>query len=202
MAEPAKLKLQSNDREMFEVDREVALKSETVKNMIDDVEPSAADQAIPLPNVSGKILAKVIEYCKYHVDAEKGPSPDKAVPTEDEKKAWDADFVKVDQATLFDLILVRTDTPGLAAGPAMHGGAELRCSPRALVPPKPWLLPQSLVALSFRYKQPAGVPRVYPAGQPLPSHVAVHCLRPDMPEGLAEQPSSAGPGVVPVGIKD
>jgi len=86
MAETGKLKLQSNDREMFEVDRDVALKSETVKNMIDDVEPSAADQAIPLPNVSGKILAKVIEYCKYHVDAEKGPSQEKTVPTEDERR--------------------------------------------------------------------------------------------------------------------
>lgn len=30
-----------------------------------------ADEQIPLPNVSGKILAKVVEYCKYHVDAEK-----------------------------------------------------------------------------------------------------------------------------------
>jgi S-phase kinase-associated protein 1 len=28
-------------------------------------------------------------------------------PSENDLKAWDADFVKVDQATLFDLILVR-----------------------------------------------------------------------------------------------
>lgn len=34
-------------------------------------EIDAADEQIPLPNVSGKILAKVVEYCKYHVDAEK-----------------------------------------------------------------------------------------------------------------------------------
>jgi S-phase kinase-associated protein 1 len=50
-------------------------------------------------------LAKVIEYCKKHVDAVS--SDDK--PSEDELKAWDADFVKVDQATLFDLILVSFD---------------------------------------------------------------------------------------------
>jgi hypothetical protein len=28
-------------------------------------------------------------------------------PSENDLKAWDADFVKVDQTTLFDLILVR-----------------------------------------------------------------------------------------------
>lgn len=32
---------------------------------------------IPLPNVNGKILAKVIEYCKYHVDAAKKGADDK-----------------------------------------------------------------------------------------------------------------------------
>ncbi|KAL5545274.1 hypothetical protein UlMin_009058 [Ulmus minor] len=55
------------------------------------IEDDCADNGIPLPNVTNKILSKVIEYYKKHVD--------------DELKAWDADFVKVDQATFFDLIL-------------------------------------------------------------------------------------------------
>ena len=63
------------------------------------------DAPIPLPNVSSKILAKVIEYCKYHVDAEK-KADDKQSKTEEEIKTWDTDFVKVDQSTLFELILV------------------------------------------------------------------------------------------------
>jgi len=46
----------------------------------------------------------VIEYCKYHVDNQKA-GDDKPATSEDEIKAWDLDFVKVDQATLFDLIL-------------------------------------------------------------------------------------------------
>jgi S-phase kinase-associated protein 1 len=70
------------------------------------------EAAVPLPNVSSKILAKVIEYCKYHVDAdataEEGGAP--AVKEED-AKAWDTDFVKVDQGTLFELILVRCRCP-------------------------------------------------------------------------------------------
>jgi S-phase kinase-associated protein 1 len=95
------VKLKSSDDEMFEVEEAVAFESQAVKNMIED---TGMDHPIPLPNVSSKILAKVIEYCKYHVDNQKA-SDDKPATSEDEIKAWDLDFVKVDQATLFDLIL-------------------------------------------------------------------------------------------------
>ncbi|XVE82444.1 hypothetical protein DITRI_Ditri16bG0005300 [Diplodiscus trichospermus] len=93
-----KIILKSSDGESFEVDEAVALESQTIKHMIED---DCADNGIPLPNVTSKILAKVIEYCKKHVEAPK--TDDRTA--EDELKSWDADFVKVDQATLFDLIL-------------------------------------------------------------------------------------------------
>nr|XP_016493547.1 PREDICTED: SKP1-like protein 1A [Nicotiana tabacum] len=92
--------LKSSDGETFEVEESVAVESQTIKHMIED---DCADTSIPLPNVTSKILAKVIEYCKRHVDAA-SKTEDKAV--EDDLKAFDADFVKVDQSTLFDLILV------------------------------------------------------------------------------------------------
>lgn len=107
MSSDRKLNLTSSDGETFEVDEAVALQSQTIKNMIED---DCAHGGIPLPNVTGKILAKVVEYCKKHVEAaadsksEDRPSP--AGAAEEDLKAWDADFVKVDQATLFDLILV------------------------------------------------------------------------------------------------
>lgn len=63
------------------------------------------DAPIPLPNVSAKILTKVIEYCTFHIEAEKKVD-DKPVKTKDEIKSWDDDFVSVDQSTLFELILV------------------------------------------------------------------------------------------------
>ena len=47
----------------------------------------------------------MIEYCKFHVDANKKVD-DKPSKSEDDIKTWDGEFVKVDQATLFDLILV------------------------------------------------------------------------------------------------
>ncbi|XVE82450.1 hypothetical protein DITRI_Ditri16bG0005600 [Diplodiscus trichospermus] len=93
-----KIILKSSDRESFEVDEAVALESQTIKHVIED---DCADNGIPLPNVTSKILAKVIEYCKKHVEAPK--TDDRTA--EDELKSWDADFVKVDRATLFDLIL-------------------------------------------------------------------------------------------------
>lgn len=93
--------LKSSDGETFEVEEAVALESQTIKHMIED---NCADTSIPLPNVTSKILAKVIEYCKRHVDASKSSEVEK--PSEDELKNFDADFVKVDQSTLFDLILV------------------------------------------------------------------------------------------------
>nr|AFK44762.1 unknown [Lotus japonicus] len=98
MSSAKKITLKSSDGEAFEVDEAVALESRTIKHMVED---DCADSGIPLPNATSKILAKVIEYCKKHVEA---ANPDEK-PTEDELKAWDADFVKVDQATLFDLIL-------------------------------------------------------------------------------------------------
>nr|GMD02518.1 SKP1-like protein 1A [Ipomoea batatas]GMD05019.1 SKP1-like protein 1A [Ipomoea batatas]GMD07031.1 SKP1-like protein 1A [Ipomoea batatas]GMD08604.1 SKP1-like protein 1A [Ipomoea batatas]GMD10996.1 SKP1-like protein 1A [Ipomoea batatas] len=98
MSSPKMILLKSADGETFEVMEAVALESQTIKHMIED---DCADTVIPLPNVTSKILAKVIEYCRRHVDAAK--SDDKV--NEDDLKAFDAEFVKVDQSTLFDLIL-------------------------------------------------------------------------------------------------
>lgn len=92
-SESKKITVRSSDGETFEVEEAAAVESQTIKNMIED---DCADGAIPLPNVTSQILSKVIEYCKKHVAA---------ATSNDDLKAWDADFVKVDQDTLFDLIL-------------------------------------------------------------------------------------------------
>ena len=101
------IKLQSSDGHEFEVAEDVANMSETIRNMIEDTGDATA---IPLHNVAAKTLSKVIEYCKHHTDIRaKGPaaSPSDALPDpkEAEEKQWDQEFVKVDNSTLFDLIL-------------------------------------------------------------------------------------------------
>ncbi|KAG8364420.1 hypothetical protein BUALT_Bualt19G0126900 [Buddleja alternifolia] len=97
--------LKSSDGETFEVEEAVAVESQTIKHMIED---ECANTTIPLPNVTSQILAKVIEYCKRHVEAAAAKegalqTGDKAA--DDDLKAFDTEFVKVDQGTLFDLIL-------------------------------------------------------------------------------------------------
>ncbi|XP_074570039.1 SKP1-like protein 1A isoform X1 [Curcuma longa] len=100
-----KVTLLSSDGEEFEVDEAAAMQSQSIRHMIED---GCAHTDIPLPNVTSLILAKVIEYCNKRVDAYGSSSQDGAPGgVEDEGfKAWEAEFVKVDQATLFDLILI------------------------------------------------------------------------------------------------
>ncbi|XP_010428644.1 PREDICTED: SKP1-like protein 1A [Camelina sativa] len=105
-----KIVLKSSDGESFEVDELVALESQTIAHMVED---DCVDNGVPLPNVTSKILAKVIEYCKKHVevtasktDAADGAAAGAASSAADEElKTWDAEFMKIDQATLFELIL-------------------------------------------------------------------------------------------------
>lgn len=87
-----KIILKSSDGETFEIEEAVAVQSQTIKHLIDD--ECANDTGIPISNVTGKILALVLEYCKKHVDT----------ASSDELEKWDAKFVKVDQNTLFDFI--------------------------------------------------------------------------------------------------
>ncbi|PRQ21910.1 putative S-phase kinase-associated protein [Rosa chinensis] len=100
--ENKKLILKSSDEEQFEIDEAVGLESQTIKHMVED---GCADNAIPLPNVTGAILAKVIEYCKRHVEDKESKNEDNKNDQEESLKKFDADFVDVDQGVLFDLIL-------------------------------------------------------------------------------------------------
>lgn len=93
------IKLRSSDDQIFEVADEVAKMSQTLKNLVDD--GCSIDLPIPVTNVSGNILCKVMEYCQKHVY-----SAAASADSTEGLKSWDAEFVSVDQATLFDLILV------------------------------------------------------------------------------------------------
>ena len=54
--------LQSQDGQDFKVEVKVAQKSETIKNLIED---AGVDAPIPMPNIIGKVLAKIVEFMKY-----------------------------------------------------------------------------------------------------------------------------------------
>ncbi|XP_008798005.2 SKP1-like protein 12 [Phoenix dactylifera] len=72
----------------FEVDVVVASQSGTIKNMIDD--GWSVESGVPLPNVEGPVLAKMVEYWKRHVEG----------GGEEELKEWDKGFVEREKQDL------------------------------------------------------------------------------------------------------
>ena len=96
--------LVSTEGDKLLVSSKIAMQSELVKTMIEG-DKLASD--IPLPNVKNTILAKVMEYLKYHVDnqAREIEKPLKSANMAEVVCQFDADFVDVDQEILFELIL-------------------------------------------------------------------------------------------------
>jgi len=100
------VKLHSSDEKEFLVSKSILEMSVTIKNMLEDMatpDQPVPDAPIPLPNVNAKILDLVIKYCTYHHEH---PTEEK----KDERRTddiipWDLEFTKVDQQTLFELIL-------------------------------------------------------------------------------------------------
>jgi len=95
------------------VDLPVAKMSKVVKDMIDnlagDTEPDwATVDPIPLSNVAGPILRKIITWMEYHHKTD-APEPEKPEDDlshfTDEISDWDEEYIKVDQGTIFELIL-------------------------------------------------------------------------------------------------
>ncbi|PNX80855.1 SKP1-like protein 1A-like [Trifolium pratense] len=60
MSSSRKINLKSSDGEIFEIDEAVAMESQTLKHMIEDCADNTTITTIH--NVTGQILAKVIEY--------------------------------------------------------------------------------------------------------------------------------------------
>ncbi|KAG8474251.1 hypothetical protein CXB51_033708 [Gossypium anomalum] len=93
-----KIKLRTSDQKVFEVEEAVAVQSQTIKYFYENGCPGSV---IHVHSVSGDILSKILDYCKKHVNSAAG----KEDISPEELYEWDANFVKVDQNTLFDLIL-------------------------------------------------------------------------------------------------
>ncbi|CAJ0928517.1 unnamed protein product, partial [Mesorhabditis belari] len=111
-AKKGMIKISSSDNEVYSVERDVIRLSTTINTLLQDlgmdgdgVETENADP-IPLQNVNSAILKKVIGWCQYHKDdpvpAEDSDSREKRT---DDIPSWDVEFLKVDQGTLFELIL-------------------------------------------------------------------------------------------------
>ncbi|XP_037039826.1 S-phase kinase-associated protein 1-like [Bradysia coprophila] len=101
------IRLQSSDGKVFKTKTEIAKTSGTIRNLLEDCQiEDGFDAVIPLKNVSADILQKVLEYAEHHKDDDVSPDDedDKCRRT-DNISQWDADFLKVDQEILFQLVL-------------------------------------------------------------------------------------------------
>eukprot|EP00177_Eucheuma_denticulatum_P001521 GFKZ01002726.1.p1 GENE.GFKZ01002726.1~~GFKZ01002726.1.p1 ORF type:complete len:165 (+),score=38.98 GFKZ01002726.1:283-777(+) len=92
------LKLKSKDGEVFEVEKAVAMQINFVKGMLEDVD-EIDGMEIPMGEVEASILAKVVEFCKFHYLQELNQT------SADDIDRWEKSFVQVDKSTLFQLIL-------------------------------------------------------------------------------------------------
>jgi len=101
------IKLQSSDGDIFPVDVEIARQSVTIRTMLEDLGMEGdEDEVVPLPNVNAAILKKTVQWCTYHKDDPPPPEDDENKEKRtDDISSWDSDFLKVDQGTLFELIL-------------------------------------------------------------------------------------------------
>ncbi|MBA0833657.1 hypothetical protein Goarm_006085 [Gossypium armourianum] len=58
-----KIKLRTSDQKVFEVEKAVAVQSQTIKYIYENGCP---DSVIHVHSVSGDILSKILDYCKKH----------------------------------------------------------------------------------------------------------------------------------------
>jgi len=84
--------LVSSDGVEFKIEYKDIKMAKTVQQLVEDI---GTDSPIPLMEVKGNILEKVVEYCKHHSNK----------PDSDGDDPWDNEFMDVDQNTLFELIL-------------------------------------------------------------------------------------------------
>ncbi|CAO4372656.1 unnamed protein product [Caenorhabditis nigoni] len=105
------IKISSSDNEIFTVPRDVIRLSTTINTLLqdlgfDDNDSNRDADPIPVQNVSTPILKKVISWCQYHYqDAAPADDQDNREKRTDDIASWDVEFLKVDQGTLFEIIL-------------------------------------------------------------------------------------------------
>lgn len=98
------IKLMSADGVEFSVPYDSIKLSTTVKNLVEDI--NGEDNVIPIPNVTGEILSKVIDFCNHRANNPES-RPFDYVKTKDELKitySWDVDFCKCELSTIFSIV--------------------------------------------------------------------------------------------------
>lgn len=100
--------LKANDGELVKTPLVVAERSVLIRNMVEDLGlDTGTTVPVPLPNVNGPVLNKILEWCDHHKN---DPLPTTDDDNESRKKTteideWDQKYMQVDQEMLFEIIL-------------------------------------------------------------------------------------------------
>ena len=101
-----KITIISQEGTKFNIDNKIAEMSGLINNIIGD-DFDDFDDEIPLPNVKEPILNKIIQFCN-HYHEEQLPQIEKPLKSpimSENVSEWYANFIDLDQQTIFDIIL-------------------------------------------------------------------------------------------------
>ncbi|XP_019532711.3 S-phase kinase-associated protein 1-like [Aedes albopictus] len=99
----AKIKLQSDDRQIFDVSQQTYKFFNTIMSMVEGpFRTTKIELVIPVPDVNASCLEKVLEWAEYHMDDDPLEENDGCIPDIGE---WDRKLLQVERNVLMELIL-------------------------------------------------------------------------------------------------
>lgn len=75
-------------------------------NIGQDPSVEVDEECIPLPNITERSMEKIIEWCQQHKNDPAPPEGEEDFTFNDQIDDWDKEFLRMDDGSLFDLILV------------------------------------------------------------------------------------------------
>lgn len=100
------IKLETCDGKVIDANLDVIRRFRTIKTMIDDCGMDCDEgTVIPVPNVNSDIMTRILNWAEYHKNDPEPNEMDDSDRKSDNIDPWDRDFLKVDQGTLFELVL-------------------------------------------------------------------------------------------------
>lgn len=97
------MKVSTKDKKEIEIEREVAIKSKLLENLLEDVGEN--ENVIPLDNISSEVLNKILEWCEYHKNEKNLETKEELDKYVKELGEWDKKFIDFEKEMLIEMIL-------------------------------------------------------------------------------------------------
>lgn len=96
-----KITLQSNDGRQFIVPRDIIYLSKLLKEMLEDLPEVAMGETVPIPEIDGVTLEKVLQWCRRHCHDKEAITDQEWDEIHQVVPAWDVTFFAVTMDELF-----------------------------------------------------------------------------------------------------